>query len=79
MRAAHQLLDDPRVFDDPLAVRILGWGDAPLVSEGDQQPSPLASSLRAFLAVRSRVAEDEVAAAFERGIRRPPGHPVSRW
>jgi O-methyltransferase involved in polyketide biosynthesis len=23
-RAAHQLLDDPKVFDDPVALRIIG-------------------------------------------------------
>ncbi len=69
LRAAHQLIDDPRVFDDPLAVRILGAGAAALVSDEREDRSPLARSLRAFLAVRSRVAEDEVAAAYERGIR----------
>ncbi len=69
LRAAHQLIDDPRVFDDPLAVRILGAGAAALVSDERDDRSPLARSLRAFLAVRSRVAEDEVAAAYERGIR----------
>jgi len=69
LRAAHQLIDDPRVFDDPLAVRILGAGAAALVSDEREDRSSLARSLRAFLAVRSRVAEDEVAAAYERGIR----------
>jgi len=70
-RAAHQLFDDPRVFGDPLAIRILGGGADTLASEEREreQRSPLARSLRAFLAVRSRVAEDEVAAAFERGLR----------
>ena len=23
-RASHQLLDDPKIFDDPLALRVLG-------------------------------------------------------
>ena len=68
-RAAHQLIDDPKVFDDPLAVRILGGDATSLASEWREARSPFASSLRAFLAVRSRVAEDEVAAAYERGIR----------
>jgi methyltransferase (TIGR00027 family) len=64
-RAAHQLLDDPKVFDDPLAVAIAN-GDSERPPEAQQSYS---RALRAFLAVRSRYAEDEVAAAVERGVR----------
>ena len=28
-RASHQLLDDPKVFDDPLALRVLGRRQSP--------------------------------------------------
>src|ERR1700678_1790722 len=64
-RAAHQLLDQPRVFDDPLAVAIAGAG-----SERPSDPQqPYARSLRAFLVVRSRYAEDQLARAVERGTR----------
>ena len=63
-RAAHQLLDQPRVFDDPLAVAIAGAG-----SERPSDPQqPYARSLRAFLVVRSRYAEDQLARAVEGGI-----------
>ena len=58
-RAAHQLLDKPVVFDDPLALRIA----AP-----DEDRSPLAPYLRAAFAARSRFAEDELRDAVMRGV-----------
>jgi methyltransferase (TIGR00027 family) len=64
-RAAHQLLDEPRVFDDPLAVAIAD-------GESERPPDaiqPFARSLRAFIAVRSRYAEDRLARAVEQGVR----------
>ena len=70
-RAAHQLLDDPKVFDDPVALRILGRKRAgtlptdPLRSEG----TALSPHLRAFMAARSRYAEDELAVGVRRGVR----------
>jgi methyltransferase (TIGR00027 family) len=59
-RAAHQVLDSPRVFDDPLALPIIGATTA---------EDPGSPALRAFLAVRSRYAEDELREAVEEGIR----------
>lgn len=64
-RAAHQLLDKPKVFDDPLAVAI---------ADGEFEPSadaqkPYSRALRAFLVVRSRHAEDQLARAVARGVR----------
>jgi methyltransferase (TIGR00027 family) len=64
-RAAHQLLDEPRVFDDPLAVAIAD-GASELPAHAQQ---PFSKALRAFLAVRSRYAEDQLAAAVEHGVR----------
>jgi methyltransferase (TIGR00027 family) len=64
-RAAHQLLDQPRVFDDALAVTIAG----PESERPSDAQLPYARSLRAFLVVRSRYAEDQLARAVERGIR----------
>ncbi len=64
-RAAHQLLDEPRVFDDPLAMAIAG-GESERPADAEQ---PFSRALRAFLAVRSRYAEDQLAAAVARGIR----------
>ena len=69
-RAVHQLLDAPLVFSDPLALRIL----EPEVAEQIRQDpkgldrSPVSRYLRAFLVVRSRIAEEEMAAAVERGV-----------
>jgi len=63
-RAAHQTLDDPKVFEDPLAVVIAGEPDGQASAE-----HPYSRSLRAFIAVRSRYAEDQLADAVERGIR----------
>lgn len=72
-RAAHQVLDDPIVFDDPLALRIVGAdadGRSPDSSFDDPRHRRRnARHLRAFLAVRSRLAEDELARRVERGVR----------
>jgi methyltransferase (TIGR00027 family) len=70
-RAAHQLCDVPLVFSDPLALSILGEEAAGKVrSETEEERlAPVARTMRAFMAVRSRFAEDELAAAVERGVR----------
>jgi methyltransferase (TIGR00027 family) len=69
-RAVHQLLDAPLVFSDPLAFRVLRPEVAERVREDPKQldRSPVSRYLRAFLVVRSRIAEDEVAAAVARGV-----------
>jgi methyltransferase (TIGR00027 family) len=70
-RAAHQVLDHPRVFDDPLALRIVGApseGEAAFRQDQREQ-TRFARSMRAFMAVRSRVAEDELERAVARGVR----------
>ncbi|HEX2453320.1 MAG TPA: class I SAM-dependent methyltransferase [Vicinamibacterales bacterium] len=69
-RAAHQVVDQPPVFVDPLALRILRREDADRIqtdrawADGHR----FDRALRAFLAVRSRFAEDELAAAVARGV-----------
>jgi methyltransferase (TIGR00027 family) len=63
-RAAHQLLDDPRVFNDPLALKMAGGESEP----PPEAQHPFSRALRAFLAVRSRYAEDQLARAVERGV-----------
>ena len=69
-RAAHQVLDHPRVFEDPLAVAIAGGESETLgAPEGQAMLSHYSRALRAFLAVRSRYAEDQLAAAVGRGVR----------
>ena len=70
-RAAHQLLDVPPVFIDPLALRLL----RPDVRETiERHPAaferrPWSARMRAFLAVRSRVAEDALADSVAAGAR----------
>jgi methyltransferase (TIGR00027 family) len=56
-RAAHQIFDIPPVFADPLALRIV---------EG-QTPANDSPAFRAFMAVRSRYSEDQLAEAVARG------------
>ncbi|MBZ5605488.1 MAG: class I SAM-dependent methyltransferase [Acidobacteriia bacterium] len=67
-RAAHQVLDSPKIFDDPLALPILGRYAARMEKMAAEDPQAM-RSLRLFLAVRSRFAEDELAAAVARGTR----------
>ena len=67
LRAAHQLLDRPKIFDDPLALRIIG-AQAEAAVRANLGRSPIAT-FRPFVAVRSRYAEDELARAVQRGVR----------
>lgn len=67
-RAAHQLFDSPKVLDDPIAVPILGEkAQAQMRLEGRKIYARAARYVRAFMVVRSRFAEDELAAAIARG------------
>ncbi len=61
-RAAHQLLDDPKVLDDPIAVPIIG-------AAIETDDSTVSRSMRAHMVVRSRYAEDQLAAAVANGVR----------
>ncbi|MGC9953864.1 MAG: SAM-dependent methyltransferase [Rhizomicrobium sp.] len=68
-RAAHQLLDHPAIFADPLALRIIGREAEKALRGGESRHIlPGAAGLRAFLAVRSRFTEDCLAEAMARGI-----------
>jgi methyltransferase (TIGR00027 family) len=67
-RAAHQLFDNPKVLDDPIAMPIIG----PLAAEKLKAESPDAFGkyglgIRAFMIARSRYAEDALARALQRG------------
>ena len=70
-RAVHQLLDRPPVLDDPLAVPILGPEVAASLRAHPAQfeTGRLSPYMRAFFSVRSRFAEDQLAAARARGVR----------
>jgi methyltransferase (TIGR00027 family) len=69
-RAAHQLYDaSPLVFDDPIAVPILGDTYAEELRRTPTRPDrPFSVALRAFLVGRSRYAEDTLAAAVAQGV-----------
>jgi methyltransferase (TIGR00027 family) len=69
LRAAHQVLDGAAIFADPLALRILGADADALVREAQAEADPFRQRLRWFVAIRSRIADDALAAAIERGVR----------
>ena len=57
-RAAHQVFDDPVVFRDPLALRVLGMNRDRLELNDLRAPRrPFSRSLRAFVVARSCLAE----------------------
>src|ERR1700728_4612774 len=67
-RAAHQLLDHPKVLDDPLALRIIGRKAAQELRSQPKERHLFARASRAFMVVRSRYAEDELARAVSQGV-----------
>jgi methyltransferase (TIGR00027 family) len=70
MRAAHQLLDPPpRVLDDPTALAVLGTGAEQMIRDSATlAQTPESRALRAHMVLRSRFAEDRLAAAVGRGV-----------
>jgi methyltransferase (TIGR00027 family) len=68
-RAAHQLLDQPKVLDDPLALRIIGSEAADELRSNPKEHHAFSRAFRAFMAARSRYAEDELARAVAQGVR----------
>lgn len=70
MRAAHQILDHPKVFEDPIALRIIGTqGVSDIRPERRGFQSRVHSYLRSFIVARSRFVEDELSIAINRGVR----------
>ncbi|MGO8700149.1 MAG: SAM-dependent methyltransferase [Limisphaerales bacterium] len=69
LRAAHQLLDaPPRVLEDLAAVRLLGKDASQNICQAaERYRSPETSALRSHVVLRSRFAEDRLAAAVQRG------------
>jgi methyltransferase (TIGR00027 family) len=69
-RAAHQIFDNPRVLEDPIALPIIGPdAAAKLDAEELKNGGTIARNFRAFMAVRSRYAEDELARSIGRGAK----------
>jgi len=65
-RAAHQVLEGGRIYCDPLALRILGEDAEAVARQAAEQPSR--RRMRAFIAARTRFAEDALVAAIERAV-----------
>jgi methyltransferase (TIGR00027 family) len=64
-RAAHQLIDQPRVLDDPVAVRLIG---PEFARDMERAMHPVARDFRLFMVSRSRYTEDRLAAAVAQGL-----------
>jgi methyltransferase (TIGR00027 family) len=69
-RAAHQLLDNPKIFEDPLALRIIGAeAESRLRLSLAQSQKPEDRAFRAAVVLRNRYAEDELVRSIQRGVR----------
>ena len=66
-RAAHQVLDHGSILYDPFAMKILREDEKDVLQFANKHP--LASIGRLFTAARSRIAEDALSRAVERGVR----------
>jgi methyltransferase (TIGR00027 family) len=66
-RAAHQVLDHGSILYDPFALKILREDEREVLQFANKHP--LASIGRLFTAARSRIAEDALSRAVERGVR----------
>jgi len=70
LRAVHQLIDDPIVLNDPVALPILGPERAKAIrADPYAYNRPVMHGLRGTMVVRSRFAEDELARAVAAGVR----------
>jgi len=67
MRAGHQILDQGRIFSDPFACAIVGEDPDRIAATLNDDPG--SAGARAFMATRSRIGEDWLAAAYARGVR----------
>jgi methyltransferase (TIGR00027 family) len=70
LRAAHQLFEtQPRILDDPVVLSLLGPVALQRIKDtADHYQTPERLALRAHVVLRSRFAEDRLAAAVLRGI-----------
>src|ERR1700689_420312 len=66
-RAAHQVLDHGSILYDPFAMKILREDEKDVLQFANG--NPLASIGRLFTSARSRIAEDAMSGAVEKGIR----------
>ena len=66
-RAAHQVLDRGSILYDPFAMKILGEDEKDVLQLANAHPA--ASIGRLFTTTRSRIAEDALSRAVEKGVR----------
>lgn len=70
LRAVHQLLDEPVVFPDPIALPLLGSDiEAALRADPFVLNDPISRGLRGSLVARSRFVEDELSRCVAEGVR----------
>jgi methyltransferase (TIGR00027 family) len=69
-RAAHQLLDLPRILEDPVAVGLVPEAtERAILAAAEEHRAPLSTLLRALFAFRNRFTEDRLTEAVARGVR----------
>jgi methyltransferase (TIGR00027 family) len=66
LRAIHQILDHPLIFEDPFAEKILG---GPVQGDLSRFNEPFYRGLRTSIVLRSRFAEDEWKKSYDLGLR----------
>lgn len=71
LRAAHQLLDgDQKILVDPVIIKLIEQSSVDYIqTSAAELRSPVMAAIRAFIAMRSRFAEDELEAAIQNGVR----------
>lgn len=70
LRAVHQLLDDPLVLPDPIALPLLGAStEAALRDDPFVLNDPMSRGVRGALVARSRFVEDELSRCVAAGVR----------
>jgi methyltransferase (TIGR00027 family) len=69
LRAVHQLLDEPLVLPDPIALPLLGVStEAALRDDSFALNDPISRGLRAAMVARSRFVEDELSRCVAEGV-----------
>ena len=69
MRAAHQILDDPKILNDPIAIKIIGpEGKAEIQSQKRKLKTKLQNYLRAIVVARSKYTEDKFLDVLNKGV-----------
>jgi methyltransferase (TIGR00027 family) len=65
-RAAHQVMEQPPILDDPIAIRLIPPG---FDRDMERAQHMVARNFRAFMAARSRFVEDQLAVVVAQGVK----------